>query len=75
MDNQLCSYTRTFQRFMKPYGVSRHPQELTTYPCPGPDQSSKYPNTRHYIYPSILILATHPHFGLPNGLFLWPSHH
>ena len=44
-----------------------HSQQPANCPYPEPDQSSPCPHTTSWI--SILILFTHLHLGLPNGLF------
>jgi hypothetical protein len=62
---QMCSHSRTSQRFMEPEGSLLCSQEPSTDPYPEPDRSSLY----HLIL-SILILSTHLHLGLPSGLFL-----
>jgi hypothetical protein len=54
---QLCSYSRTSQRFMEPDGSLPRSQDPSTGPYPEPDQSSPY----HPILSKIHFNIMHPH--------------
>jgi hypothetical protein len=59
--HQLSSYSRTSPQIMEPKGSLTCSQHPSIGPYPEPYQSNPY-------HP-ILILSTHLHLGLPNGLF------
>jgi hypothetical protein len=62
---QLCSYSRTSERFMEPESLLPCSQEPSTGPHSELDQSRQY----HPIVRSILISSTHLRLGLPSGPF------
>jgi hypothetical protein len=68
---QLCSYSRTSQLFMEPECALSCSQELSTDPCPEPDQSNPIQSNPHHPISlrSILISSTHLRIDLPSGLF------
>jgi hypothetical protein len=69
-DHQLCSHLRVSQCFMEPKHSLPHSQELSTCPCPEPDQSSPV------CFCMIHLNIIHPPRSWTSewSLPLWPYH-
>jgi hypothetical protein len=69
---QLCSYSRSSQRFMEPEGSLPCSQEPSTGPHSEPDQSNSY----HPILSKIHFIIVHPPTSWPSqwSLSFWHSH-